>query len=650
MGFSFRRSYGFGPFRLNFSKSGIGASVGVKGAKVTLSPKGKAYITFSAGGFSYRQTLSSRTKGPSPTAHFQPVTVSEGDPSDQIKTADVEELRESSKGELVEDLNRRAKIFNPAIILFVFAGISAFVSIVEMASSTSTKLPTLPDVSSLSDSSRQENNTDEYALLLARYGQPSTVEAAKADVTPLRLATWEGAHLTISFVPVGCVEAYAYFQARRNNPTFLKGIRPKRGRTHMADPASPSCIMPASKASTIVAYEDSISHITLDAKTADQYLSGLATKSSVPPTLKTAKPTQAKFNRQKPSSFANIDYDGSTFQVEQQRLREVSISETKNRKSGSGILFAALLFLIPGIIVHRKNKERRTTQLIYALSDSAQLQLQKMEDALGNLAKSQVIWKLDSQSAVQDWKRNAGAAYNVKRKQVSIRRSAPPLVESNILPLCFDLGSFKLFFLPDQILYWQRGMFASVEYSDLKLDASSTRFIEESVQSSDSKHVGSTWRYVRKDGGPDRRFNNNRELPVMLYGEVYISSSDGLNLVLHTSNIESAGSFVATFQIFQNERAHSIAAALPSGSQKTSNKQPYEGPSCPADIVQAMSVLGVKPGITLEEVTVAYRHMAQMYHPDKTNGLGPELQQLADERMKEINSAHQKVKRYLEHA
>jgi hypothetical protein len=187
-------------------------------------------------------------------------------------------------------------------------------------------------------------------------------------------------------------------------------------------------------------------------------------------------------------------------------------------------------------------------------------------------------------------------------------------------------------------------------YSDLKLDAASTRFIEESVQTSDSKQVGSTWRYVRKDGGPDRRFNNNRELPVMLYGEVYVSSSGGLNLVLHTNNMESASSFAATFKAFQNERAHGIAAELPSSSQKALNKQCYESSSCPADIVQAMSVLGIKPGVTLEEVAVAYRHMAQMYHPDKTNGLGPELQQLADERMKEINSAHQEVKQYLEHA
>jgi hypothetical protein len=39
MGFSFRHSSNFGPFRLNFSKSGIGALVGVKGARLIRSPK-----------------------------------------------------------------------------------------------------------------------------------------------------------------------------------------------------------------------------------------------------------------------------------------------------------------------------------------------------------------------------------------------------------------------------------------------------------------------------------------------------------------------------------------------------------------------------------------------------------------------------------
>ena len=40
MGFSFRKSIGVGPFRLNLSKSGVGVSTGVKGARISTGPSG----------------------------------------------------------------------------------------------------------------------------------------------------------------------------------------------------------------------------------------------------------------------------------------------------------------------------------------------------------------------------------------------------------------------------------------------------------------------------------------------------------------------------------------------------------------------------------------------------------------------------------
>ena len=41
MGWYLKKSFGFGPLRLNLSKSGIGASVGVKGLRVSTGPKGR---------------------------------------------------------------------------------------------------------------------------------------------------------------------------------------------------------------------------------------------------------------------------------------------------------------------------------------------------------------------------------------------------------------------------------------------------------------------------------------------------------------------------------------------------------------------------------------------------------------------------------
>lgn len=55
MGFRFRKSFGKGPFRINISKSGIGYSVGVKGARITKTAKGtkRATLSVPGTGFSY---------------------------------------------------------------------------------------------------------------------------------------------------------------------------------------------------------------------------------------------------------------------------------------------------------------------------------------------------------------------------------------------------------------------------------------------------------------------------------------------------------------------------------------------------------------------------------------------------------------------
>jgi Protein of unknown function (DUF4236) len=44
VGFFIRKSFKFGPLRLNLSKRGVGVSAGVKGARVGMSAAGKPYV------------------------------------------------------------------------------------------------------------------------------------------------------------------------------------------------------------------------------------------------------------------------------------------------------------------------------------------------------------------------------------------------------------------------------------------------------------------------------------------------------------------------------------------------------------------------------------------------------------------------------
>ena len=59
MGFYLRKGFNFGPIRVNLSKSGLGVSAGVKGARIGINSQGRAYVHGGRHGLYYRKNLGS---------------------------------------------------------------------------------------------------------------------------------------------------------------------------------------------------------------------------------------------------------------------------------------------------------------------------------------------------------------------------------------------------------------------------------------------------------------------------------------------------------------------------------------------------------------------------------------------------------------
>lgn len=84
MGWGFRKSFKFGPMRLNLSKSGIGVSAGVRGARISAGPRG-TYLNVGRGGLYYRQKIGGTGGGRTATAYDpQPEAVAEALPQDSL--------------------------------------------------------------------------------------------------------------------------------------------------------------------------------------------------------------------------------------------------------------------------------------------------------------------------------------------------------------------------------------------------------------------------------------------------------------------------------------------------------------------------------------------------------------------------------------
>ena len=76
---------------------------------------------------------------------------------------------------------------------------------------------------------------------------------------------------------------------------------------------------------------------------------------------------------------------------------------------------------------------------------------------------------------------------------------------------------------------------------------SSLRFLSKATNHlgappTDAQCVGTTWQYANKSGGPDRRFKNNRQLPIMLYGRLTLTTPQGLLMVWDFSRPDVAAS------------------------------------------------------------------------------------------------------------
>jgi hypothetical protein len=144
---------------------------------------------------------------------------------------------------------------------------------------------------------------------------------------------------------------------------------------------------------------------------------------------------------------------------------------------------------------------------------------------------------MDSSREVLDTKYHAGASNVVKRNSTRLSNREPPYLRTNIPVPSINMGKETLYFLPDKLLVYTRSAIGAVAYRDLQLSVKDQQFIESSTSSvpSDAEVVGRTWRYVNKKGGPDRRFKDNRELPIVLYEEISFSSSSGLREVLQLS-------------------------------------------------------------------------------------------------------------------
>ena len=153
------------------------------------------------------------------------------------------------------------------------------------------------------------------------------------------------------------------------------------------------------------------------------------------------------------------------------------------------------------------------------------------------------MWQITQQATVSNRKVNAGAGRNISRNGLKFSNKLPYYLKTNVTTVAIPLKKEKLILLPDKMLIIRNNNVGVVSYENLHIAVNGTRFIESEGVPRDSQVIDHTWQYVNKNGSPDRRYNNNRQLPICLYAAILVTSSEGLNVEIQCSNVTIAEEF-----------------------------------------------------------------------------------------------------------
>ena len=99
-------------------------------------------------------------------------------------------------------------------------------------------------------------------------------------------------------------------------------------------------------------------------------------------------------------------------------------------------------------------------------------------------------------------------------------------------------------FTPSSNMLFGRCSYQVLEYASLSAYLSDESFVEDGLVPNDAPIIGYNWLYTNRNGSPDQRFAQNRQIPVVQYTNVTLRSSNGMTVEFQVSSPIAAEKFV----------------------------------------------------------------------------------------------------------
>jgi hypothetical protein len=204
----------------------------------------------------------------------------------------------------------------------------------------------------------------------------------------------------------------------------------------------------------------------------------------------------------------------------------------------------------------------------------------RMRDEFSSLCQCAAIWDTLTQRAVNQVAERTVAGRGITRGPASFTLGRSDLIQwDNDVPHIANCTGGDLYLYPGFLLYRiSKQAFSLIDCREVSVEFSQIRFIEEGNVPADARVIGQTWAKANKDGSPDRRFSENFQIPIVLYGCIVFKSATGLWEEFQFSNADRAERFAKSWNAF----GQSFGSGRPSDKPRATVVPPV-----PVEVAQA---------------------------------------------------------------
>jgi hypothetical protein len=250
-------------------------------------------------------------------------------------------------------------------------------------------------------------------------------------------------------------------------------------------------------------------------------------------------------------------------------LKEESIKAQGKQKS-SLVFMIITHILIVGIFIKRIRENYKTSKINaqeaektykdfkmdidFNMDQSIQNDYIALKNNFEKLITVNKIWDVTSTKAVDRIKERSAASAIITRTPVVFSTDSLDYINTKYSAFKFqNANGGNLYIYPGFIVMpsEQSNDFALIDFRDIIVEHYAQKFVEEEPVPTDAQVVGNTWKHVKKNGYPDKRYNYNPQIPIVCYYELVLKSSKGLYESFQFSNVKIAETFCTALDSYQ---------------------------------------------------------------------------------------------------